>query len=99
MPKFVVTLLLPTYYTDEFTALIPSHWSYVSQLIDERVIEVYAISADRSRGWVTLNGPTDAAVRALVAKMPLSPFFTGINVDELFVYDSVASRFPLLSPN
>jgi len=99
MSKFVVTLLLPPSFTDEFTALIPSHWSFISKLLDERVIEVYAISADRSRGWVTMNGATDASVRALVAQMPLYPFFTRIEVDELYVYDSVASRLPPLYPN
>lgn len=99
MPKFVVTLTLPAYYTDEFTSLIPTHWSFISKLLDERVIETYAISADRSRGWVTMNGATNTNVRDLVEQMPLYRFFTRVEIDELYVYDSVASRFPRLYPN
>lgn len=99
MAKFVVTLRLPDVFEDAFMALIPRHRAFINRLIEEDIIEAYAISADRTRGWVTMNGLNAEAVRAVVEQFPLFRFLLGIEVDELFVFDSKASRFPAISLN
>ena len=99
MPTFVVTLLLPDVYEDDFLALIPRHRSLINRLLSEKVIETYAISADRRRGWVTINGDDAGAVRAVVEQFPLYRYFEGIEIDELFIFDTVATRFPHISLN
>lgn len=99
MAKFVVTIELPAYFDEDFVALIPRHWAFITQLIDQSVIETYAISADRTRGWVTMNGNDAHEIREVVGRFPLFRFFTGVEVNELFIYDSRAFRFPKLSPN
>ncbi|HEX8330018.1 MAG TPA: hypothetical protein VF629_20950 [Hymenobacter sp.] len=99
MPTFVVTLSLPDTYDEEFIALIPRHRDFINRLLNEKVVEVYAISSDRSRGWVTMNGDDAAAVQAVVEQFPLYHFFKGVEIDELFIFDSTASRFPLISIN
>lgn len=99
MAKFVVTLRLPDVFEDAFVALIPRHRAFINRLIEEDIIEAYAISADRTRGWVTMNGLNAEAVRAVVEQFPLFRFLLGIEVDELFVFDSKASRFPAISLN
>ncbi|MGY2132629.1 hypothetical protein ACW9KT_10390 [Hymenobacter sp. HD11105] len=99
MPKFVVSLRLPPLFTQEFMALIPSHWAFIQQLIEDHVIETYAISADRTRGWVTINGEDAAAVQAVVEQFPLYDFITEVEIDELFIFDSAKTRFPRLSLN
>lgn len=99
MAKFVVTLRLPDDFDDAFMALIPRHRAFINRLIEDDIIEAYAISADRSRGWVTMNGLNAEAVRAVVEQFPLFRFLLGVEVDELFVFDSKASRFPAISLN
>ncbi|OGX89726.1 hypothetical protein [Hymenobacter coccineus] len=99
MPTFVVTISLPDTYEDEFLALIPRHRSVINRLLSEKVIEAYAISADRRRGWVTINGDDTGAVRGIVEKFPLYRYFLGIEIDELFIFDSVATRFPIIGLN
>ena len=99
MAKFVVTLRLPAFFNEEFIALIPRHRAFIDRLIEENIIEAYAISADRSRGWVTMNGQTATTVQAIVEQFPLYRFLQGIEIDELFVFDSKASRFPPISLN
>ncbi|MDU0368906.1 hypothetical protein ACFPAF_00755 [Hymenobacter endophyticus] len=99
MAKFVVTLRLPDVFDDAFMALIPRHRAFINRLIEEDIIEAYAISADRTRGWVTMNGQTAEAIRTVVEQFPLFRFLLGIEVDELFVFDSKASRFPAISLN
>ncbi|HEX8505879.1 MAG TPA: hypothetical protein VF630_10960 [Hymenobacter sp.] len=99
MPTFVVTILLPDTYDEEFIALIPRHRDLINRLLNEKIVEVYAISSDRSRGWVTMNGDDAAAVQAVLEQFPLYRFFQSVEIDELFIFDSTASRFPLISVN
>ena len=99
MPTFVVTIRLPDSYDEEFMGLIPRHRAFINRLLSEKVIETYAISADRGRGWVTMNGASAEVVKALVEQFPLARYFQRIDVDELFIFDSVASRFPAISLN
>jgi len=99
MPTFVVSLRLPDAFDEEFIALIPSHRDFINQLLNEKIIEVYAISSDRSRGWVTINADDAAAVQAVVEQFPLYRYLHSVEIDELFIFDSAAARFPLISLN
>ena len=99
MPTFVVSLRLPDSYDEDFIALIPRHRAFINQLLADKVVEVYAISSDRSRGWVTMNGDDAAAVQAVVEQFPLYQYLCGVEIDELFIFDSAATRFPHISLN
>jgi hypothetical protein len=99
MPTFVVTLRLPEAYDEDFIALIPRHRDFINRLLNEKIVEFYAISSDRSRGWVTMNGDDAAAVQAVVEQFPLYHYLRGVEIDELFIFDSAASRFPHISLN
>lgn len=99
MPVFVVSLLLPESFDENVLAVIPRHRAFINKLLAEHIIETYAISADRSRGWVTVKSPDEATVRTLVEKFPLYRFLREVEVDELFIYDSAATRFPSISLN
>ena len=99
MPTFVVTLRLPDSFDEDFITLIPRHRDFINTLLADHIIEAYAISADRSRGWVTMNGESAAAVRAVVEQFPLYRFLQHIEIDELFIFDSAAARFPRISLN
>ena len=99
MPTFVVSLRLPDAFDEDFIALIPRHRDFINRLLSEKVVEVYAISSDRSRGWVTMHGDNVAAVQALVEQFPLYRYMHGVEIDELFIFDSAASRCPHIRLN
>lgn len=99
MPTFVVSLRLPDAFNEEFIAIIPRHRDFINRLLNEKIVESYAISSDRSRGWVTMNGDDAEAVQALVEQFPLYRFLRGVEIDELFIFDSTASRFPHINLN
>ena len=99
MPTFVVSLRLPDAFDEEFIAIIPRHRDFINRLLNDKIVESYAISSDRSRGWVTMNGDDAAAVQALVEQFPLYRFLRGVEIDELFIFDSTASRFPPINLN
>lgn len=79
--------------------IIPEHRTFINQLLAEHVIEAYAISANRSRGWAVIAGDDEMAVRAIVEQFPLYQYLRNVEIDELFIFDSAASRFPHISLN
>jgi len=99
MARFVVTVRFPASFDEDFIALIPQHRALINKLIEDNVVEAYAISASRTRGWITMNGLNADVIRAVVEQFPLYRFFEQVEVDELFVFDSTASRFPRISLN
>ena len=99
MPRFVVSLRLPDAFDEAFINLIPQHRAFINQLLTDKVVENYAISSDRSRGWVTINGDDAAAVQAVVEQFPLYPYLHGVEIDELFIFDSASSLFLPISLN
>ncbi|WP_400190632.1 hypothetical protein [Hymenobacter sp. B81] len=99
MAVFVVSLRLPESFDEEFVSTIPRHRAFINSLIEENIVVAYAISADRSRGWVTMHGPDADTVRGVVEQFPLFRFLEQVEIDELFVFDSGASRLPKISLN
>ncbi|RTQ51534.1 hypothetical protein EJV47_06965 [Hymenobacter gummosus] len=99
MGLYVVTLRFPEAFDEEFVALIPRHRAFINNLIEENIILSYAISADRSRGWVTMYGASAESVQGVVEQFPLFRFLRQVEVDELFVFDSTATRLPKISLN
>jgi hypothetical protein len=99
MPAFAVSFRLPQSFSEDFMATIPQHRMFINQLLAEHVIETYAISASRSRGWAIIAGDDETAVRTIVEQFPLYAYLRSVEVDELFIFDSAASRFPHISLN
>lgn len=58
MPTFVVSMLLPESFDDNFIDLIPRHQNFITRLLNEKVVETYIISSDHRGGWVTPSATT-----------------------------------------
>ncbi|MDJ0367063.1 hypothetical protein QMK33_18085 [Hymenobacter sp. H14-R3] len=99
MPVFAISLRLPDSFSEDFLNLIPQHRSFINNLLSERIIESYAIGADRSRGWVFMNAEDEEAVRSIVAQFPLYPYLQVASIDRLFIFDRATSQFPQISLN
>ena len=98
-PNFFVSLRLPDAFDGAFINLIPQYRAFINQLFADKVVEVYAIISDRSRGWVMMNGDDAAVIQAVIKQFPLHPYLHGVEIDELFIFDSASSRFPPTSLN
>ncbi|WP_345070211.1 hypothetical protein [Hymenobacter fastidiosus] len=94
MARFAVTVRFSANFNEDFLALIPQHRAIINPLIEEHVVEAYAISVNGTRGGITMNGQNAAVIRAVVEQFPLFRFFEQVAVAELFVFDSMAARFP-----
>jgi hypothetical protein len=83
---------------DEFMSLVPIHRNYINFLINNDVIDMYAVSMESQRIWITLNAETKAEVDQYLMKSPLFRYWD-YEVEELFVYDGQLFRFPCFQLN
>lgn len=79
-------------------SLIPSHRSYVNDLIEKGIIDQYVVSMESQRIWVTFTAANKEQVRGYLRESPLHKFWT-YDIDELFVYDGQHYRLPVVQLN
>jgi hypothetical protein len=96
MPKFQVTIKFEM--TDEFSELVPPHRTYINYLINQNIVEHYAVSMETQRVWITINAESKKEVGKLLKKSPLYKFWT-YEIDELFVLDGQHYRLPAVQLN
>ena len=96
MKKFQVEILFSI--DDNFMALVPEHRKYINYLINNDVIDVYAVSMESQRIWITINAVSKAEVYDRL-KLSVLYRYWDIEVEELFVYDGQLFRFPAFQLN
>ncbi len=83
---------------EDFMTLVPPHRTYINYLINQGIIDMYAVSMESKTVWITINAKTKTEVDTLLVKSPLYKYWTYI-IEELFVYDSQQYRLPKLQLN
>lgn len=96
MKTFIVNIKFDL--PDNFMDYIPEHRKYINSLINNNVIESYAVSMESKKSWIIINAESKIAVDKILVKSTLYRFWT-YNIDELFVYDSQNFRLPKLQLN
>ena len=96
MAKYQVTIHFEI--SDQFMELLPKHRDYVNFLINDGVIDHYAVSMETRRAWITMNAETKKEVIKLLVKSPLYRFWTN-EVDEIYVLDGQHYRLPSMQWN
>ena len=96
MKKFQVTIDFE--WEDSFKDLIPEHRRYISELIEQGVVDHYVVTLETQRIWITMNGEDKAAIDEHLSK---SPFFNFIKyeIDELLILDGLTYRLPAVQLN
>jgi muconolactone delta-isomerase len=82
----------------DFMGNVPQHRMYIKDLIDEGVIDYYAVSMETHRTWMIVNATDKKAVERYLQKSPLFHYWT-FEIDELFVYDGQTYRLPAVQLN
>jgi hypothetical protein len=96
MRKFQVTIQFHT--DDEFMTLVPSHRTYINMLIEKGIIDLYAVTMESQRTWITFSAKDKMEVDRHLAKSPLYKYWT-YEIDELFLFDGHHYRLPGLQLN
>ncbi|MCU0468219.1 MAG: hypothetical protein MUF58_06415 [Arcicella sp.] len=96
MNKYQVSVFFSV--DEEFMSLVPKHRGVINELILKGVIDSYAISAEVSRGWITMNAKSKPDIHKYLERSPLYKYFE-LEIDQLMVYDSQMYRFPKMVLN
>jgi hypothetical protein len=96
MKKFQVEILFQI--DDEFMSLVPLHRNYINYLINNDVIDMYAVSMESQRIWITINAESKTEADQYLMKSPLFKYWD-YEIEELFVYDGQLFRFPCFQLN
>lgn len=83
---------------DHFMGHVPKHRMYIKELIDDGVIDYYAVSMESKRTWMIVNALSKSDVEDYLGNSPLFPYWT-FEIDELFVYDGQTYRLPAVQLN
>ena len=96
MNKYLVTIRFD--WNEKIMEVIPEHREYINSLIDDQVIEHYAVSMEIQTVWVTINAKTKAEAKKLLGKSPFNKFWK-LEVHELIIWDGQNYRLPVVQLN
>lgn len=98
MNHFMIDITLPGLLTEEFISLIPLQRAQVNKLFGEGRLASYALSADRSKLWVTLFAESEEEVMSLVSTFPLKKFMH-VQIYRLAFLESANANVTRISMN
>jgi hypothetical protein len=96
MKKYLVTVQFE--WNEEAMQIIPMHRSYINSLIEDLVIEHYAVSMEIKTVWITINAKNKNQVKKLLAQSPFHKFWK-FEIHELMVWDGQNYRLPAVQLN
>lgn len=96
MNKYVVTIHFQ--WNKQTMELIPEHRAYINTLIEDQVLEHYAVSMENQSLWITLNAKNKGEVKKLLSRSPFYKYWT-YEINELIIWDGQSYRLPVVQLN
>lgn len=96
MKKYLVTVHFE--WNEEAMQIIPEHREYINSLINDQVIEHYAVSMEVQTVWITINASNKTEVRKILSKSPFKKFWK-FEIHELIIWDGQNYRLPVVQLN
>ena len=96
MNKYLVTVAFE--WNEETMKIIPEHRDYINSLIDDQVIEHYAVSMEIQTVWITINARNKTEARKILSKSPFHKYWK-LNIHELIIWDGQNYRLPVVQLN
>jgi len=83
---------------EDFWELLPAHRKIINDLLIEGVIEMYAISEDRTQGWIVFHAENEDEVTKMLDNFPIRDYFT-YEINGLFILNNAVSLWPKVHLN
>jgi hypothetical protein len=96
MSKFLVTVQFS--WSEEMALLLEEHRTYINTLIEEQIIEHYAVSMEVQQVWITVNADSKKEVEEVLSVSPFYKYWK-LTVWELVLWDGLSYRLPALQLN
>lgn len=98
MYEYLVDIDLPVPFNDEFLALVPRQRAQVNKLMNEGIINSYALSLESGKLWVNIIAEDESKVRELMDSFPIADHIT-YTVHKLTFHNSISFKIPEFSLN
>lgn len=98
MNQYMVEIVLPEHFTQEFVQLIPEQRACINRLFDEGSISCYSLSLDRSLLWAVMVAPSTQEVESILDTFPIISYCS-FDVHELMFHDMASQELPRISLN
>jgi muconolactone delta-isomerase len=98
MHKFMVTITLPSYFSQEYMALIPKQRAMILELLSSGKLSSFSLNKDRSIAWMVATCRDHDALQLLLGKFPMHDFFE-YEINELILHDTQFMGLPKLVLN
>jgi hypothetical protein len=85
-------------WNEQAMNIIQEHREYINNLIDDQVIEHYAVSMEIQTVWDTINAQNKMSARKLLNKSPFKKFWK-LQIHELIIWDGQNYRLPIVQLN
>ena len=85
-------------WKDDAIQVIPEHREYINTLIDDQVIEHYAVSMEVQTVWIIINAKNKTEVKRILSKTPFKKYWKLV-VHELIIWDGQNYRLPVVQLN
>ena len=85
-------------WKDDAIQMIPEHREYINTLIDDQVIEHYAVSMEVQTVWIIINAKNKTEVKRILSKTPFKKYWKLV-VHELIIWDGQNYRLPVVQLN
>lgn len=99
MNTYMVDVQLPYAPSPEFFSLIPSQRAKIAELMTQKKILSYTVSADRLKLWIVMIAKDVADAKEILSQQPMDKFFTYISFRELMFHEMAGLMFPAVSLN
>jgi hypothetical protein len=96
MNKYIVTVQFE--WSEEMMQLLEEHRTYINSLIEEQILEHYAVSMEVQKAWITINGESKTEVEEILSVSPLYKYWE-LDIRELILWDGMNYRLPAVQLN
>lgn len=98
MNQYMVDVSLPEFPDEAFFSKIPEQRAMINRLLEERVVQSYTLSADRSKLWIVIRAKNDSEAFDVLSTFPLYEYFR-FDIYELAFHNNASLRSNLFSMN
>lgn len=98
MKQYMVEVVLPKVFTQEFLRLIPPQRARINELFEEGTIRSYSLAQNRSVLWVVFVAPSVAEVEEMLESFPIINYCS-YGLHELMFHDMATHELPRISLN
>lgn len=98
MHKYMVTITLPSEFTEDYMKLIPRQRAMIVELLSSGRLSSFSLNRDRSIAWMVASVKNEEALQTMLGKFPMHKYFE-YEISELILHDTQFMGLPKLVLN